>query len=157
MQTDLNAVLDVEFDELAEVCESQSEPVEGAQAELETEYEFGGRHLFASYIECEPESLLNHKELDLALRRAVEASGATVLKDSSHVFEGGGVTSVYLLSESHASIHTYPEHNSCFVDIFTCGYVCEPSRFHEVLVDYLKPKTVSKRLTNRGLMNVDLT
>jgi S-adenosylmethionine decarboxylase len=140
------------------VLEQELQTVDNsAPEEATTEYEFGGRHLFASYVDCDPESLRSPVELDQAMRRAIEASGATVLKESRHIFEGGGLTNVYLLSESHASIHTYPEHNSCFVDIFTCGYVCEPTRFHEVLVEFFKPKTVSKRLTNRGLMNVDLT
>ena len=121
------------------------------------EYEFGGRHLIASYIDCEPQSLSDTRELDKAMRTAIEASGATILKDSRHTFEGGGVTNVYLLSESHASIHTYPEHNSCFVDIFTCGYECDPTKFDAVLLEYFKPKATSKRLTNRGVMNVDLT
>lgn len=145
MPSDLNLLLD------------QTTDVTFEQEEETTEFEFGGRHLFASYVDCDPESLCSPRELDRAMRRAIEASGATVIKDSRYTFEGGGMTNVYLLSESHASIHTYPEHNSCFVDIFTCGYVCEPIRFHEILVEYFKPKTVSKRLTNRGLMNVDLT
>lgn len=125
--------------------------------EESTEYEFGGRHLIASYIDCDPDRLRSIRDLDRAMREAVTASGATVVKDSRHTFPGGGITNVYLLSESHASIHTYPEHNSCFVDIFTCGYVCDPTKFDEVLMEYFKPKTSSRRLTNRGVMNVDLT
>jgi len=30
-------------------------------------------------------------------------------------------TALYLLSESHLSIHTYPEHNFIALDIYTCG------------------------------------
>jgi S-adenosylmethionine decarboxylase len=48
-----------------------------------------------------------------------------------------------LLSESHASIHTYPEHGKCFVDLFTCGDSCSNHIFNEELQKYLKPKKVA--------------
>gem|GEM_PF-1022115 len=117
------------------------------------EYEFGGRHLVASYFNCNPDSLRDFSKLDAAMHEAIEASGATVISASRHVFPGGGLTGLYLLAESHASLHTYPEHNSCFVDIFTCGFECEPSRFHDVLVEYFKPERISNRIIVRGESN----
>ncbi len=122
----------------------------------ETDYEFGGRHLLASYTNCSPESLADPKKIDTAMREAITASGATVLDVSEHVFEGGGMTALYLLSESHASIHTYPEHKSVFVDIFTCGYVCEPKEFDRVLRNYFKPEQNSTRYLDRGVSNREL-
>lgn len=47
--------------------------------------------------------------------------GATVLSSSSHKFEPQGVTAILLLSESHISIHTWPEKRFATCDIFTCG------------------------------------
>lgn len=117
------------------------------------EYEFGGRHLVASYFNCNPDSVRDFSKLDAAMHEAIEASGATVVSASRHVFPGGGLTGLYLLAESHASLHTYPEHNSCFVDIFTCGFECEPSRFHDVLIEYFKPERVSSRTIVRGESN----
>ena len=52
---------------------------------------------------------------------------------------------VILLSESHASIHTYPEFNACFVDLFTCGEKCSSEYFDQALQSYLKPKLVNGR------------
>ena len=52
------------------------------------------------------------------------------------------MTLVALLSESHASIHTYPEHNSCFVDLFTCGLSFHAERFDAVMRAYLSPSQV---------------
>jgi S-adenosylmethionine/arginine decarboxylase-like enzyme len=43
------------------------------------------------------------------------------------------MTAVYLLAESHVSIHTYPDSGSMFLDAFTCGDSCSP----EVIVDEL--------------------
>lgn len=120
------------------------------------EYEFGGRHLLASYLNCCSEALSDSKAIDKAMREAIKASGATVLSANEHLFEGGGMTALYLLSESHASIHTYPEHNSCFVDIFTCGYVCEPKEFDRVLREYFKPQEASMRYMDRGSVTKEM-
>lgn len=118
-----------------------------------SEYEFCGKHLIASYMSCNLERLSDHRGLDKAMREAIEASGATILEASTQVFPGAGLTSVYLLSESHASIHTYPEHSACFIDIFTCGFTCDPHKFDSVLSDYLQAGKVSRRILIRGESN----
>ncbi len=59
--------------------------------------------------------------LEALLRSACEDAGATVLKTAVHKFQPQGVTVICLLAESHASIHTYPEHGVYMADIFTCG------------------------------------
>jgi len=56
---------------------------------------------------------------------------------------------LFLLSESHCSIHTYPENNSLFTDLFTCGDVCDYSFYHTEMVNYLKPKSVTSDLIIR--------
>ncbi len=104
-----------------------------------TDYDFVGRHFMASYVGCVPEALQDLHCLEDAMHRAVRASGATLLNTARHVFPLGGATIVMLLSESHASIHTYPEHDSCFVDLFTCGLDCRAEEFDAVLRKYLRP------------------
>jgi S-adenosylmethionine decarboxylase len=38
-----------------------------------------------------------------------------------HAFPGeGGVTGIYLLTESHLSIHTYPEHGTATLNLYCC-------------------------------------
>ena len=54
-------------------------------------------------------------------------AGATILDISTFSApEPGGITAVAVLLESHAVIHTYPEHGVYLVDAFTCGRV-DPS------------------------------
>ncbi len=115
-----------------------------------TQFEFCGKHLIASYSGCRLERLEDKGGVDSVMRLAVEASGATVVDAALHVFPGAGMTCVYVLAESHASIHTYPEHSSCFVDIFTCGYECDPLKFDAVLTQYFQPERVSRQLILRG-------
>ncbi len=105
----------------------------------ECDYAFQGNHFIASYYGCSYEALLNIKELQKTMIQASKNSGAGILDYSDYQFQGGGYTLVILLSESHASIHTYPEHHACFVDLFTCGDHCSHEVFNEALSTYLKP------------------
>jgi len=111
----------------------------------EETYEFVGRHFIANYVDCDEKALTDLEGLTRAMEKAAIASGAHILSSSQHVFPPDGLTMVLLLSESHASIHTYPEHRSCFVDLFTCGHTCDAKKFEAVLEAYLKPgKTISQ-------------
>jgi S-adenosylmethionine decarboxylase len=112
-------------------------------------YEFVGFHLVSSYLNCDPSRLTDLDGLREAMKNAVFASGATILKQMDHVFPPNGFTMVMLLSESHASIHTYPEHDACFVDFFTCGRQCSSENFDRVLREYLRPQTANCNLLFR--------
>ncbi len=116
----------------------------------EEAYDFHGTHFLASYSECDEEALRNIDSLRETMLIAAEKSGATVLKFEDYTFPPDGFTMAILLSESHASIHTYPEHNACFVDLFTCGESCSSERFASFLEKYLKPKKAEKRLITRN-------
>ena len=45
----------------------------------------------------------------------------TVVSQTGYQFHPTGYTYAYVLSESHFTIHTYPEFRSCYVDIFCCN------------------------------------
>lgn len=108
-------------------------------------YEFIGKHFIASYMDCDPQALGDVEGLSHAMDIAVATSGATVLNKMVYEFKPNGLTMLYLLSESHASLHTYPECNACFIDLFTCGTRCTSDGFDEKLRSYLHPKTVDVR------------
>lgn len=44
----------------------------------------------------------------------------TVVSQTGHQFQPKGYSYAYVLSESHFTIHTYPEYRSCYIDIFCC-------------------------------------
>jgi S-adenosylmethionine decarboxylase len=106
-------------------------------------HEFRGKHLVADYLDCDLEALSDEYALMKVMLEAVKKCGAQVLNQSYFIFPGHGLTMTILLSESHASIHTYPEHGKCFVDLFTCGDKCNNHIFNEALKEYLKPKNVA--------------
>lgn len=113
------------------------------------EFEFFGRHLLASYTGCDPAALADERGLVATLKAAAEAAGATLLNSIERTFHPAGMTAVLLLAESHASIHTYPEHQACFVDLFTCGRTCNAERFDAVLRDYLRPRGIRRQIVTR--------
>ncbi|MBY0408008.1 MAG: adenosylmethionine decarboxylase, partial [Rickettsiales bacterium] len=115
---------------------------------------FWGRHFFASYTGCAEEKLSGEQLLD-AMRNAIAASGASLISDEVHNFPNGGMTAVFLLQESHASVHTYPEHGACFVDLFTCGESTRSEEFDAVLRAFLKPTHTDVRIFLRHEKNQD--
>jgi S-adenosylmethionine decarboxylase len=122
----------------------------------EPEHQFKGNHFLASYCDCDHEALVDLKALEKAMLVAAEKSGATIVKSASQEFlPENGFTMVILLSESHASIHTYPEFNACFVDLFTCGEKCSSEYFDQALQSYLKPKSVNARSLIRTTEIID--
>lgn len=111
-----------------------------------SEHLFMGKHFLASYLGCNQRALGDLDGLLNAMESAVRASGVTILTHTAHIFPPNGLTVVYLLSESHASLHTYPEYGACFVDLFTCGENGSPETFDAALRTYLQPKEVNARL-----------
>ncbi len=52
----------------------------------------------------------------------MKAAGATLLHIHLHTFcEGGGISGVAVLAESHISVHTWPEKGYAAFDVFMCG------------------------------------
>lgn len=110
----------------------------------------GGRHLIVDYWGVDTSRLTNTEEVDGVFRESAVASGATVLSSHFHHFgEGCGITGVVVLSESHMSIHTWPERNYCAVDIFMCGS-CDPRNALKVLDHYFEGNYSKTQLIERG-------
>ncbi|NGX56439.1 MAG: S-adenosylmethionine decarboxylase proenzyme [Candidatus Anoxychlamydiales bacterium] len=110
-------------------------------------YDFFGKHLLANYIDCSFEALIDFKKLEEVIKKGCIAAKATVLDYKSQIFQpNNGFSMIVLLSESHASIHTYPEHKSCFIDFFTCGTTCQPQNFNDILQNFLKPKVIKQKI-----------
>lgn len=120
------------------------------QETTRSEYEFLGYHLVASYSGCDLARLQNKEEMLKVMKSAVEKAGATLLDTCHYTFDNGAYTAVMLLSESHASIHTYPEVQSCFVDLFTCGTTCDPRKFHTAMKRYLRPAQTAANIFERN-------
>lgn len=54
------------------------------------------------------------------LERMLKGAGFGVLKDAEHYFEPYGYTCLWLLSESHLAVHTFPEEGKSYVELSSC-------------------------------------
>lgn len=75
-----------------------------------------------------------------------------IMAEGEHVFEGGGRTAFLILSQSHASIHTWPEHRYISIDLYSCKQV-GPERIERVIrfiENTLHAEEVDFRVVERG-------
>jgi len=83
-----------------------------------------GHHVLLNLYECEMVDRLENLTLfSQYISELLIKCNAEVVNTSSHQFDPCGYTLLSLLTTSHFSIHTWPEHRSAAVDIFTCGEV----------------------------------
>ncbi|WP_199618455.1 adenosylmethionine decarboxylase [Paenibacillus alkalitolerans] len=115
------------------------------------EYSTFGRHVAVDTWGVDFDKLNNAEWLQSQLVEAAEVSGATVLSVQSKQFEPQGATVLVLLSESHLSIHTYPEKGFAAIDCYTCGDTVDPQMAIDYLVDVLKPETAYAKKLVRGI------
>jgi S-adenosylmethionine decarboxylase len=110
-----------------------------------------GRHLLADLWQIAPAVLSDKDELSRLLARALDRNGFTTVGKVAHAFpgDGSGITVVYLLAQSHASIHTYPELGYLALDVFSCG-AADPERVLGDLAAALHAGKVDSRLLPRG-------
>ena len=95
-----------------------------------------GVHLIAEVTNCDPVVLNDELYLHSLLHTACQIGGAGIVNSQSHKFSPQGVTVLILLSESHASIHTWPEDCYAAIDVFTCGTKVKP----KMIIDYIQQK-----------------
>lgn len=92
-----------------------------------------GRHVIAELWECNAEILNNLSEVEKIMVNAALESGAEVREVTFHQFSPLGVSGVVIISESHLTIHSFPEHGYASVDVYTCGDRIDP----QVACDYI--------------------
>jgi S-adenosylmethionine decarboxylase len=113
-----------------------------------------GKHLLAEYYQCDEAAINDVAKVEEALIKAAEIAGASVIGSSFHTFEPYGISGVVVISESHLSIHTWPEYEFAAVDIFTCGEHVDPMKAHNYLKEIFKVKNATVETILRGALNI---
>jgi S-adenosylmethionine decarboxylase len=111
---------------------------------------FAGQHVLAEFEGIDPALLDDAAFLRVTLERSLDRAGATVCDVVSKRFVPQGVTVLALLSESHASLHTYPEFGSVFLDVFTCGNRANPELATQLLAEALGATSTNITTIRRG-------
>lgn len=87
-----------------------------------------GLHLIGDLYGCLCDSrlMLDADYLENFCKDRVAEAGLTSVGSLFHSFgEGGGVTGVVVLAESHLSLHTWPESGYVTVDVYVCNYTSD--------------------------------
>jgi S-adenosylmethionine decarboxylase len=113
-----------------------------------------GRQVILEYYGC-PAELLNSKDfIEEVLVGAAAAMRATVVSVHFHQFNPHGVSGAVVISESHLTIHTWPEYGYAALDVFTCGNIVDPWVAHRYLKERFKPTKDSIVELKRGCFDV---
>ena len=113
-----------------------------------------GRHLILDLYDCDPEILDNYDQLQTYLETALALAGANILRIFGEKFDPQGVTLLALLSESHASIHTWPELGYAAVDLYTCGDTTNTHKAAEFLKNKLSAQLTEEKELVRSTTKV---
>ena len=114
-----------------------------------------GIHILASFHGCKNKNLLTNKfQLKRKLIYLVKKSGLNIVGDCFYKFRRGGITGIVLISESHISIHTWPEKdNSLTLDIYTCNVSenneSKAKKLFESLKEAFTPNKIKKKVIKR--------
>lgn len=109
-----------------------------------------GRHVTMDLRDVDFEKLNDVEYLRSTMVEAANRSGATIVGESFIRFNPQGVTGVLVLSESHLSIHTYPEEGFAAIDCYTCGTTVDPELATDFLKAVLGGRVAGYRALRRG-------
>ena len=56
---------------------------------------------------------------------------------------------LYLLSESHLTIHTYPEKKACSINLYTCNAETDLQEALNVIYNYFNQSWIIKKVVDR--------
>jgi len=85
-----------------------------------------GRHILVEFYNCDSSLLNDHGRIERCMNEAAVIAHATVVESVFHTFNPYGVSGAVVISESHLTIHTWPEYGYAAVDLFTCGDEVDP-------------------------------
>lgn len=97
-----------------------------------------GKHLLATIYTDEIPLLSEYAPWEHFMESAIAEASLTQVGKVMHNFPGGGFTGVICLTESHISIHTWPEYGLCTCDIFLSNFRRNNDKTGEALMDGLR-------------------
>lgn len=108
---------------------------------------YAGKHCYGDLI---LDQWPGDEKIFQACQEAIDKSKMMVESCTRKQFKPHGMTSVWILSESHFTLHTYPEHGYLTVDCYTCGNEGDPQAAIDSLVYILQPAKTSIGFLFRG-------
>jgi S-adenosylmethionine decarboxylase len=97
------------------------------------EYNSSGKHMICDFKGIQNLDLLNNlDELKNVLKEVCKNNDFNILNEVEYKFHPIGLSILFLLSESHLSVHTFPEKNHMSFDIYTCRQYSDNAAYMEI-------------------------
>jgi len=115
-----------------------------------------GHHLIVELYDCDTAAINSARTVETSLLKAVDISGATLVRSVIHEFNPHGISGVIVIEESHFSVHTWPEYGYCALDIFTCGSEIDHMSALQYLKETFSAKSISVNEIKRGMLDLPI-
>jgi S-adenosylmethionine decarboxylase proenzyme len=125
--------------------------IENTSLKPKTSFPTKSHHYLLCMWGVDPLLLNNMKKCLSILKKSSKVAGTKVLSIAKHKFKPQGLTAVLLLSTSHLSIHTWPEHTYCAIDFYSCGDQEKLREGINYLIKHFSPKKFNVDLHTRGV------
>lgn len=107
-----------------------------------------GLHILAEFTSQKEEYLTASPYCKKLFEELIVSHGLQKVGEVYHDFENGGFTAVICLTESHLSIHTWPEFRLATFDIFLSNYQKDNTQkvklIYQAVVDFFEGVTLQK-------------
>ena len=114
---------------------------------------YSGKHLICDFKQIENVELLNNIDgLKEMCKTICMTHDYSILQQCEYSFTPIGCTFLFLLSESHLSVHTFPEKNYIAFDLYTCREYSDNyiyTNIYYYLVEQLKAKDSTMQIIDR--------
>lgn len=107
------------------------------------------RHHAFEFYGCDARRLDAVLGVRRALDRLCRAAGLHVVRRSHHRFRPQGLTTLYILRESHLAYSSWPEHGYAFLDLDLCGPARRLGAAVRAFARFLGARRLRRRLWSR--------
>ncbi|MFA6226983.1 MAG: adenosylmethionine decarboxylase [Candidatus Paceibacterota bacterium] len=95
-----------------------------------------GTHYIVDLFGCNRKQINSSDFLKKVLMESINGTDIKILNHAFYSFDPQGVTGFFLLSTSHMSFHSWPEHEYISIDIYSCS----SEKMTRKIVDYILEK-----------------
>jgi S-adenosylmethionine/arginine decarboxylase-like enzyme len=114
-----------------------------------------GKHIICDLKRITNSKLLNNKlDLKLLCKNICVNNNFNILGEIDYDFYPQGCSFLFLLSESHLSVHTFPEKNHLAFDLYTCREYENNDKYLEIFFELCEklgtiPQNCDYKIVNR--------
>ena len=99
-----------------------------------------GKQILMDVKNIDSDKLKTVEMIKLFMKKIIEALNLNVVGECSHQLKKDnvpyGATMIYLLAESHLSIHTFVDEGKITLDLFTCSLGVETEKIKSIIKDF---------------------